>query len=79
MRPDEERRSGRLAEFKWSSPRICPGNGSRSAPRESLLACMPANREPSNQSFEIDREATVCTASRRFSLKTSFATVFACR
>ena len=33
---------------------------------ESLLACMTANREPSNQSFEIDREATVCTASRRF-------------
>jgi hypothetical protein len=31
-----------------------------------LLACMTANREPSNQSFEIDREATVCTASRRF-------------
>jgi hypothetical protein len=27
---------------------------------------MTANREPSNQSFEIDREATVCTASRRF-------------
>src|SRR6266516_5690214 len=34
--------------------------------RESSLACMTANREPSNQSFEIDREATVCTASRRF-------------
>ena len=34
--------------------------------RESLLACMTANREPSNQSFEIDREATVCSASRRF-------------
>jgi hypothetical protein len=29
-------------------------------PRESLLACMTANREPSNQSFETDREATVC-------------------
>jgi len=35
-------------------------------PRESLLACMTANHEPSNQSFEIDREATVCNASRRF-------------
>jgi hypothetical protein len=35
-------------------------------PRGSLLACMTANREPSNQGFEIDREATVCTASRRF-------------
>ena len=35
-------------------------------PRESSLACMTANREPSSQSFEIDREATVCTASRRF-------------
>jgi hypothetical protein len=27
---------------------------------------MTANREPSNQSFELDREATVCSASRRF-------------
>jgi hypothetical protein len=26
---------------------------------------MTANREPSNQSFEVDREATVCFASRR--------------
>jgi hypothetical protein len=25
---------------------------------------MTADHEPSNQSFEIDREATVCTASR---------------
>jgi hypothetical protein len=38
-------------------------------PRESLLACMTANHEPSNQSFEIDREATVCTASRRFFMR----------
>src|SRR6266704_3386716 len=37
-------------------------------PRGSLLACMTANREPSNQSFETDREATVCTANRRFLL-----------
>jgi hypothetical protein len=29
---------------------------------------MTANREPSNQSFETDREATVCTANRRFLL-----------
>jgi hypothetical protein len=29
---------------------------------------MTANLEPSNQSFETDREATVCTASRRFLL-----------
>jgi hypothetical protein len=27
---------------------------------------MTANHEPSNQGFEIDREATVCNASRRF-------------
>jgi len=40
-------------------------------PRESSLACMTANREPSNQSFEIDREATVCFASRRFFLLVS--------
>ena len=38
-------------------------------PRGSLLACMTANREPSNQSFEVDREATVCSASRRFFLR----------
>src|SRR5262249_2821760 len=31
-------------------------------PRESLLARMIANGEPSNQSFETDREATVCTS-----------------
>ena len=37
-------------------------------PRESLLACMTADREPSNQSFETDREVAVCTASRRFLL-----------
>jgi hypothetical protein len=30
------------------------------------LACMTASREQSNQSFEFDREATVCFASRRF-------------
>jgi len=35
-------------------------------PRESWLAGMTANREPSNRSFEIDREATGCTANRRF-------------
>src|SRR5215471_15228440 len=43
-----------------------PETESDRTPRESSLACMTANREPSNQSFEIDREATVCTASRRF-------------
>src|SRR5215472_2089547 len=43
-----------------------PETESDRTPRESLLACMTANREPSNQGFEIDREATVCTASRRF-------------
>jgi hypothetical protein len=32
---------------------------------------MHVNREPSNQSFEIDREATVCFASRRFFLLVS--------
>jgi hypothetical protein len=29
---------------------------------------MSTNREPSNQSFEVDREATVCSANRRFFL-----------
>src|SRR5215813_6210118 len=45
-----------------------PETESDRTPRGSLLACMTANREPSNQSFEIDREATVCSASRRFLL-----------
>jgi hypothetical protein len=43
-----------------------PETEAERTPRGSLLACMTANREPSNQSFETDREATVCTASRRF-------------
>src|SRR5215831_1148472 len=34
---------------------------------------MTASREPSNQSFEVDREATVCFASRRFFLLVSCA------
>jgi hypothetical protein len=34
---------------------------------------MTASREPSNQSFEFDREATVCFASRRFFLMVSCA------
>jgi hypothetical protein len=29
---------------------------------------MSTNREPSNQSFEVDREAAVCSANRRFFL-----------
>jgi hypothetical protein len=45
-----------------------PETEAERTPRESLLACMTANREPSNQSFETDREATVCLANRRFFL-----------
>jgi hypothetical protein len=37
------------------------------------LAFMSANREPSNQSFDVDREATVCLANRRFFLTTFVA------
>jgi hypothetical protein len=47
-------------------PHLPPETEADRTPRGSLLACMTANREPSNQSFEVDREATVCTASRRF-------------
>src|SRR5260370_25594492 len=47
-------------------PHLTQKTEAERTPRESLLACMTANREPSNQSFETDREATVCTASRRF-------------
>jgi hypothetical protein len=59
-------RSGRLADLNGLPSASDPETGADRTPRESLLACMTANREPSNQSFEIDREATVCTASRRF-------------
>jgi hypothetical protein len=68
-RPNEESRSGGLADFKKVfPPPLHPETEADRTPRESLLACMTANREPSNQSFETDREATVCTASRRFLL-----------
>src|SRR6516165_4384099 len=49
-------------------PHLPPETEADRTPRESLLACMTASREPSNQSFEVDREATVCYASRRFFL-----------
>jgi hypothetical protein len=65
-RPDEE---SWLANWRTSNglPSASdPETEADRTPRESLLACMTANREPSNQSFETDREATVCTASRRF-------------
>jgi hypothetical protein len=66
MRPDEESRSGRLTDFKWPSLRIWPGNGSRSDAKGIIVGVHDRQFEPSNRSFEIDREATVCTASRRF-------------
>ncbi len=69
MRPDEGSRSGGLADSKRPSLPICPAERVKDrTPRGSLLACMTANRERSNQSFEGDREATVCFASRRFFL-----------
>src|SRR5262249_41798832 len=46
-----------------------PETESDRTPRGSLLAFMNASREPSNQSFEVDREATVCFASRRFFMR----------
>jgi len=47
-------------------PHLLPETEADRTPRGSLLVCMTASREPSNQSFEVDREATVCFASRRF-------------
>jgi hypothetical protein len=54
------------SQLQMVFPLICPAEPADRTPRESLLACMTANHELSNQSFEIDREATVCNASRRF-------------
>jgi len=68
-RPDEESQSWRTGGLQEGLPSASdPETEADRTPREPLLACMPANREPSNQGFEIDREATVCTASRRFLL-----------
>jgi hypothetical protein len=54
-------------ELQKAFPPICPAERQADrTPRGSLLAFMSANREPSNQSFEVDREATVCLANRRF-------------
>src|SRR6516165_3743901 len=47
-------------------PHLPPETEADRTPRGLLLACMTASCEPSNQSFETDREATVCYASRRF-------------
>src|SRR5262249_38372740 len=48
-------------------PQLCAGNGlTEFEARGSLLACMTASREPSNQSFEFDREAAVCSGNRRY-------------
>ena len=57
----------------WRTPKGLPSASDPETeadrtPRGSLLACMTASCEPSNQSFEVDREATVCYASRRFFL-----------
>jgi hypothetical protein len=74
MRPEEESRFG-----DWRTPKGLPSgsdpqNGKQIRRQgESLLACMTASREPSNQSFEIDREAAVCSANRRFFLIISCA------
>src|SRR5262245_20351139 len=62
MRPDEESRFGDPRSSKGPSHRSAPETEADRTPRESLLAGMIANREPSNQSFETDREATVCTS-----------------
>src|SRR5262245_56099778 len=54
-------------ELQKAFPPICPAERSVDrTPKGITLACMTASREPSNQSFEVDREATVCFASRRF-------------
>ena len=43
-------------------PHLLPETEADRTPRGSLLVCMTASREPSNQSFETDREATGCTS-----------------
>src|SRR6516162_6630421 len=67
MWPDEEKAGLATGELqKAFPPHLPPETEVDRTPRGSLLACMTASREPSNQSFEVDREATVRYASRRF-------------
>jgi hypothetical protein len=69
MRPEEESRFGDWRTPKGLPSGSAPQNGKQIGRQgESLLACMTASREPSNQSFEVDREAAVCSANRRFLL-----------
>ena len=68
VRPDEESQSG-----DWRTPKGLPSDlprrtVSRSDAKGIIVGVHAANREPSNQSFEVDREATVCLANRRFFL-----------
>jgi hypothetical protein len=55
-----------LADWRTSNGLPSASDPETEADRTPRESCMTANREPSNQSFEVDREATVCTASRRF-------------
>src|SRR6516165_5730620 len=59
-------------------PHLPPETEADRTPRGSLLACMTASREQSNQSFEFDREATVCYASRRFFFAYGLRSVLMC-
>jgi len=70
MRLDEESRSGGLADsIRAFPPHLTRKREQSGRQGNHLLACMTANSEPSNQSFEVDREATVCFASRRLFLR----------
>jgi hypothetical protein len=69
LRPED---SARLAD--WRNPKGLPSDLPRKTVSRwdakgiivGVSACMTASREQSNQSFEIDRGATVCLANRRF-------------
>ena len=59
---NEEKLVWRLANSKRPSHRICPETEADRTPKGSLLAFMTANREPSNQGFEL-------TGRRRLALR----------
>jgi len=67
MRPDEESRSGGLADFKWSSLRIGSGNGNRSDAKGIIVGSHDRQRERRLiKALKLTGRRRFAPASRRF-------------
>src|SRR5262249_1711482 len=70
VRPDEESRSGGLADFKWSSLRIGSGNGNRSDAKGIIVGSHDRQRERRLiKALKLTGRRRFAPASRRFLLK----------